>query len=160
MAYIKYNDSDEYVQAVVIPMQPGVVRIITNEAPNLSGFRMYLTASDQYPLDNGEYKDYTALHQQTEGWYELCSGSIATSQPAQTEEELAALEKQKQITSLTGQIFALKEQLAATDYQVIKAYEYSLVGKETQYNITALHSARQDLRDAINNLQDQLSAII
>ena len=47
----------------------------------------------------------------------------------------------------------LKRQLTATDYKVIKAYEYSLVGLEAPYDIVALHNERQALRDAINKLE-------
>lgn len=52
----------------------------------------------------------------------------------------------------------LKRQLSATDYKVIKAYEYSLVGLEAPYDIVALHNERQALRDAINKLEVSASA--
>ena len=45
-----------------------------------------------------------------------------------------------------------KRQLNATDYKIIKAYEYSLVGLEQPYDIHALHAERQALRDEINSL--------
>ncbi len=50
-------------------------------------------------------------------------------------------------------IAALKEQLSNTDYKVTKCYEYSLVGIELPYDIEALHSERQALRDQINELE-------
>ena len=78
-------------------------------------------------------------------------------QPAEmTDEERAALERQKQITAINAQINAIKEQIRSTDYQIIKSYEYSLVGKETEYDIVALHTERQAQRDQINALQEQL----
>lgn len=51
------------------------------------------------------------------------------------------------------QIEMLKEQLTQTDYQIIKCYEYSLIGKELPYDMTALHNERQVIRNKINALQ-------
>lgn len=51
------------------------------------------------------------------------------------------------------QIEILKEQLTQSDYQIIKCYEYSLIGKELPYNMTELHNKRQEVRDKINELQ-------
>lgn len=50
-------------------------------------------------------------------------------------------------------IFALKKQLASTDYQVIKCMEAQLMGKSLQYDIESLHSERQQIRDKINELE-------
>ena len=54
----------------------------------------------------------------------------------------------------------LKEQLASTDYQVIKCYEASMVGDQMPYDINALHSERQYKRDSINALEDMLDNIL
>lgn len=51
------------------------------------------------------------------------------------------------------QIEILKEQLTQSDYQIIKCYEYSLIGKELPYNMAELHNKRQEVRDKINELQ-------
>ena len=80
--------------------------------------------------------------------------------PELTDEERAALEQQNQITAISTQINAIKEQIRATDYQIIKAYEYSLVGKDTEYDIAALHAERQAQRDQINALQVQLAELL
>lgn len=50
----------------------------------------------------------------------------------------------------------LKETLASTDYKVIKCYEASLVGEILPYDINALHSKRQSIRDEINSLEDKV----
>lgn len=163
MAYIQYKNSDTLQQVVVQPTDNHVVRITTDAAPDLSGFRLYLKDNTDYPLDNGEYEGYTTLYRQGDGWHELSDdGSVYTEvapvQPEElTDEERAALERQNQTAAITAQIDALKEQIRATDYQIIKAYEYSLVGKETEYDIAALHIGRQALRDQINALQGQLA---
>lgn len=51
---------------------------------------------------------------------------------------------------------ALKENLAASDYQIIKCFEYSLLDLEMPYDMQALHAARQALRDQINKLEESL----
>ena len=52
-------------------------------------------------------------------------------------------------------IEALKRELSASDYKVIKCYEASLVGAEMPYDIEELHEGRQKIRDEINGLQGQ-----
>lgn len=163
MAYIKYNDSEALIPAIVRATDNHVIRITTDEEPNLSGFRLYLRGNTDYPLDNGEYEGYTTLYRQGDGWYELSDdGSVYTEvapvQPKEpTEEELEALEQQNRIAAINNQIEILKKQIGDTDYRLDKMYEYDKVGKETEYDIFALHAERQALRDQINALEAQLT---
>ena len=53
------------------------------------------------------------------------------------------------------QIWQLKEQLAATDYKVIKVAEYAAAGLPAPYDIAQLHEERQRLRDEINALEGE-----
>lgn len=53
----------------------------------------------------------------------------------------------------TAEISALKSELAATDYQIIKCSEYQLYGLELPYDLAALHESRQAIRDQINRLE-------
>lgn len=46
----------------------------------------------------------------------------------------------------------LKEDLANTDYKIIKCSEYQLAGMELPYDIAQLHADRQALRDEIRLL--------
>ena len=62
--------------------------------------------------------------------------------PAPSEEEI----KQQRIAEL-------KAQLNGTDYKIIKCSECQLAGEELPYDIVALHSERQALRDEINELE-------
>lgn len=62
--------------------------------------------------------------------------------PAPTEEDV----KQARIAEL-------QSQLASTDYKIIKCIECSLAGVELPYDIVELHTARQSLRDEINEQQ-------
>lgn len=54
---------------------------------------------------------------------------------------------------IEAEIARLQDELAATDYQVIKSYEYSLAGEPSPYNAKALHDRRQGLRDRIKELE-------
>lgn len=49
----------------------------------------------------------------------------------------------------------LKKQLQKTDYKIIKCYEYELAGKEPPYDMKALHTERQALRDKINGQEQE-----
>lgn len=48
----------------------------------------------------------------------------------------------------------LKSRISSTDYMIIKAYEYNLVGLSIDYDIAALHNERQSLRDQINAIME------
>ena len=135
-----------------------------NLVVNTNGFRLYLDAECKYPLDNGEYAAYTTLFREGDGWYELSDdGSVYTEpevapvQPELTEEEKVELARQQQISQVITQIDDLKARIAASDYKIIKTYEYTLLGEQTEYDIEAVHAERQALRDQINALETQLS---
>lgn len=170
MGYILYKDNtEETAQPVIVSIEsPHVVRIAAMgdaEAPeiNTSGFKLYLDPDCKYPLDQGEYEAYTTLYRQGDNWHELSDdGSVyveqvAPVQPEPTEEELAELARQTQIRQVTAQINDLKAQIAASDYKIIKTYEYTLLGEQTEYDIEEVHAERQTLRDQINTLETQLA---
>lgn len=64
--------------------------------------------------------------------------------PEPTEEET----KQRRIAEL-------KAELDSTDYKIIKCSECSLAGVELPYDIVALHTQRQAIRDEINRLENE-----
>ena len=49
----------------------------------------------------------------------------------------------------------LKTQLVQTDYKIIKCSESFINGKELPYDIAALHTERQAIRDEINRLENE-----
>ncbi len=164
MGYIKFKNKKTVTKVVVSEESTHVIRITgDNLTVNTDGFRLYLDADCKYPLDNGDYEAYTTLYREGEGWYELSDdGSVyiepvAPVQPEPTEEELAEQARQQQISQLTAQIDGLKAQIAASDYKVIKTYEYTLLGEQTEYDMKAVHAERQALRDQINSLETQLT---
>ena len=57
------------------------------------------------------------------------------------------------------QIRDLKEMLTASDYQIIKCYEYSLNNLELPYDVVELHAERQALRDQINELEENINTV-
>jgi len=54
------------------------------------------------------------------------------------------------------QIDILKQELAASDYQITKCYEANLLGKVLPYDALVLHTERQNKRDKINELEKLL----
>lgn len=64
-------------------------------------------------------------------------GKITDEEREQLEQELVSLE------------WALK----ATDYEIIKSYEYEKCGMKAPYDIDAVHKERQAKRDRINEIQ-------
>lgn len=164
MGYIKFKNKETVSKVIVSEESPHVIRITgDNLTVNTDGFRLYLDAECKYPLDNGEYAAYTTLYREGDGWYELSDdGSVyiepvAPVQPEPTEEELAEQARQQQISQLTAQIDGLKAQIAASDYKVIKTYEYTIIGEQTEYNMETVHAERQVLRDQINSMETQLA---
>ena len=57
---------------------------------------------------------------------------------------------------IAAEIVRLQSELAATDYQVIKSYEYTLAKQKQPYDITGLHAERQAIRDRIKELEGLL----
>ena len=54
---------------------------------------------------------------------------------------------------VSERIRELKKALSATDYKVIKCAECQLLGMELPYDLEALHTRRQAIRDEINRLE-------
>lgn len=75
-----------------------------------------------------------------------------------TEEEINEYNKlNEEAVELTkAQAIAdMKQELASSDYKVIKCMECFLLGKELPYDINALHEERQAQRDEINNINNK-----
>lgn len=163
MGYIRFRNEETVTKVIVSEESPHVIRITgDNLTVNTNGFRLYLDEECKYPLDNGEYEAYITLFREGEGWYELSDDKsvyvepVAPVQPELTEEEKAELARQQQISQVIAQIDDLKARIAASDYKVIKTYEYTLLGEQTEYDMEAVHAERQALRDQINTLEMQL----
>lgn len=58
-----------------------------------------------------------------------------------------------EIEQLEQEMISLEWALKATDYEIIKAYEYEKCGIKAPYDIDAVHKERQAKRDRINEIQ-------
>lgn len=54
------------------------------------------------------------------------------------------------------ELSSLEKQLSDGDYKIIKSYEYSLMNIEIPYDMEQLHSERQNIRDRINSLREEI----
>lgn len=58
---------------------------------------------------------------------------------------------------LEREMVVLECQLRASDYEVIKAYEYFICDIKAPYDMDAVHKERQAKRDRINEIQKTLN---
>jgi hypothetical protein len=65
-------------------------------------------------------------------------------------------EKKLDKTKIDYKILELKQQLADSDYKIVKCYEASMLSNDLPYDIETLHTERQAIRDEINRLEDLL----
>lgn len=71
-----------------------------------------------------------------------------------TEEQRARIEQE--ICNLTSELTSPVSPIG--DWKIAKYEEYKLIGAEAPYDISELHTARQAVRDKINELRAQLDA--
>ena len=74
------------------------------------------------------------------------------------------LEREKERTRIEGQIRELVAELGAPnsaigDWKVIKCYEAKLQDQPLPYDLNELMAARQQVRNQINELQNQLAEL-
>lgn len=106
--------------------------------------------------DGWDYSEFTTVYREVEGGVQFSNdGSVYVEPviPIPTAEELAEMEEQERIANINAQINNLKEQLASTDYKIIKCTECGMVGEEMPYDVNELHAERQEIRDEINLLE-------
>lgn len=114
------------------------------------------TLSRETYEDNWDYSAYATIYREVENGCQFSNdGSVYVEPviPIPTAEELAEMEEQERIANINAQINNLKEQLASTDYKIIKCTECSMVGEEMPYDANELHTERQAIRDEINLLE-------
>lgn len=161
MFYIRFLNQKTAVKAEVKIIAEGVVSIKPEKTipDNLSGFWIYTDRQLTRPI--GDYSGYKTRYKKTEkGVMYISTGQTYTEPapvPEPKPEEIAQKERLEQIAALQEEIDGLKKQIDATDYKYTKSYEYSLEGKETGYDMAALHTERQAYRDRINELERVLA---
>lgn len=55
------------------------------------------------------------------------------------------------------ELSSLEKQLSDGDYKIIKSYECSLINIKIPYDMEQLHSERQNIRDRINSLREEIT---
>ena len=80
-----------------------------------------------------------------------------------TEEELKMIEEhdnvEKELRMKNEELADLERILSESDYKIIKSYENSLIGKELEYDIEQLHIERQNMRDKINEVKNEVAKL-
>lgn len=77
MAYIKFADKESPIKGSVKVINENLIRIISNDEPDISGFSLFIDANMQMPMSHDQYSEFKTLYNSGEGWYELSNdGSI------------------------------------------------------------------------------------
>ncbi len=71
-----------------------------------------------------------------------------------TPDEMQA--KQQEVVNLMSRLSSTQSDIG--DWKITKTYEARLKGEEDPYDINALMDARQEVRDRINELQQEINA--
>lgn len=88
------------------------------------------------------------------------SGYIVSAIPYDAGETISyRYEMVPDLQRMRRKLAELKDQLTASDYQIIKCYEASLIGDQLPYDVKALHASRQSIRDQINSLEAIMAEI-
>ena len=149
---LKYLNEETAYDVEFYKVSKNIVQITGDFPIRTDGF----TLSRETYEDNWDYSAYTTIYREVENGCQFSNDGSVWVEPTveiPTEEELAEMEEQKRIANVSNQINDLKEQLASTDYKIIKCTECSMVGKEMPYDVNELHAERQAIRDEINLLE-------
>lgn len=166
MLYLLFGNKKIPIQAEVTIMGDGVIRVKAQEQIKevFGGFKLYADRQMRHMI--GDYSAYKTQYRDADafGMY-LSTGKVyvkpSESEPAYkpTTEEIAEAERLNKVLKVQMQIDKLKAEIEATDYRIIKACEYSMVGMESGYDMESLHMERQSLRDTINGLEEEIRKI-
>ncbi len=136
----------------------------------LSGLQLVNEHNGYVQTKREDYKYIYRIYEDNPLMVELCNDGVKYVEPepivipeqepyTSTDEELAQQKRIEQIRELESKISDLKNLLTSSDYKIIKEYEYSLVNKESEYDMDTLHKERQLLRDEINKLEEELQSL-
>lgn len=166
--YIKFLNSSKVLEDCTLrTIRQGVIRLNLKEKPEnpYAGFMAYLDKGCTVLI--GNYESYRTKYKDSEDKTVLflSTGEIYKEPPMEeipelTPEEIAAQERERRIEELQAQIAGYKARIDATDYRIIKAYEYSIVGMESEYDMEELHKERQSYRDKINMLEAEIEVLV
>lgn len=166
MEKIKIND--KIFEGTMKKISPNHVQLIFLDVkkPERATLKSGFCLVDQKGRTYCNCLDYITIYKEIPEGYILSNDESTYIEPQPipeaepSAEELAEQEKQVQILEKQNQIDALKEQLGASDYKIIKGYEYFLANKVCEYDFIALHEERQEIRDRINEKEVEISNLI
>ena len=162
---MSYINDKQYRDCKLIPRSDHIIEVV-GLPQTTSGFNFY--------LDNdmmvGDYSDYTTIYRvidsntiqySKDGSIYVEPEPIPIPEPyVPTEEELAEIERQNKIVEINSQIEVLKAELARTDYQITKGYEFVLAGEVcNEYDYVALHKQKTELRAQVDTLEEELKLL-
>lgn len=172
MSIIKFQNDGSVHNCIMRKASSNIVELELNENVDAT------TATSGFVILNennfsvqGDYTDYVTIyqsHEDNEKYYKLSNDGSVYVEPepipesesyVPIPEEIAEQERQNQIQELNSQISILKTHLNSSDYKIIKSYEYTLANKEIEYDIEALHEERQEIRNQINTLEEELNEL-
>lgn len=166
--YIKFLNSSKILEDCTLrTIGQGVIRLNLKEKSEnpYAGFFVYLDRGCTVLI--GNYESYRTKYKNSEDETVLflSTGEVYREPPMKeipelTPEEIATQEMERRIEELQAQIAVYKAKIDATDYRIIKAYEYSVVGMESEYDMEDLHGERQTYRDAINMLEAEIKILV
>jgi len=146
-------DNDKYIESYSSKYRkPG--SILVEEIPDetdLEKLQCYQYIDNEFVFDADKW---AAIEKNRA---ELAEEKEAETEEVIEEEVIEEInEVVEEINETLNEINSLKAEIATTDYQIIKCYEYSLIGLGMPYDIEQLHADRQTLRDRINELESTL----
>lgn len=149
---LQYQNDNLSYEVKFKKISENIVQITGNFPIKNDGF----TLSRETHEDNWDYSAFITIYREIENGCQFSNDGSVYAEPVvliPTAEELAEMEEQERIANVNNQINDLKEQLASTDYKIIKCTECSMVGEEMPYDVNELHAERQVIRDEINLLE-------
>ncbi len=166
MLYLLFGNQKIPIRAEVTIMGDGVIRVKAQEQVEevFGGFKLYADRQMRHMI--GDYSAYKTQYRDEDAFGMYWSTGKVYVKPSESEpvykpttEDITEAERLNKVSKLQIQIDNLKAEIEATDYRIIKAYEYSMVGMESGYDMESLHMERQSLRDAINGLEEEIQKI-
>lgn len=156
---------NDKLQGMIKPINDNIIEVVGLPLTS-NGFTMYLDND----MAVGDYKAYTTLYRTMgEQVYQYSNNGSIYVEPepipepepyVPTEEELAEIERQNKIADINSQIAILKDELSKTDYQIIKGYEFVLVGEVCdEYDYVALHEQKESYRAKVELLEEELKLV-
>lgn len=86
----------------------------------------------------------------------IIDAGVEREATAEEEEYIKKMHFYDEMMEKKMELSSLEKQLSDGDYKIIKSYEYSLMNIEIPYDMEQLHSERQNIRDRINSLREEI----